>query len=420
MVIKKAHIIYCLALMLLAISSCKTVTRLSHRNFDYLYDETRFFLEPDYHLFHHSTDSSTLYFRISSNALKYTRESEEEPYKAKYKIRYERFNSYRDNVVADSLTVFFSDTDRYNTGLALTDSIILPLPAGNNYLLKVEMTDMLGSSQSISLIESNKSEYNIQFFKVFRQNAYDEKTLLYSPFLEGGGNYILQYWSLVSKKAHVEVYYKPQPVAMPPFADRSQSIYEVKPDSVFQLDINNGVANLFIDCKGIYRVKVDDSDDSGALLYCFYEGFPNVEGDKRLYPLRYITSGEEFQTLTAHPDPTDAVDIFWTAMAGTHLRGNVTIERYYDNVQKANKYFTTWKEGWKTDRGMIYTVFGPPGHVSIDANYERWTYDGSWQIPQTEFRFRRVNAPLGTICFELERRPEYRNTWFYLIDNLRR
>ena len=31
---------------------------------------------------------------------------------------------------------------------------------------------------------------------------------------------------------------------------------------------------------------------------------------------------------------------------------------YYNRIQNANLHFTTFKEGWKTDRGMIYVVFG--------------------------------------------------------------
>ena len=419
--IKKIYILFFLAVIILLINGCKTVTRLTHRNFDYLYDEARFSLNPDYRMFHHLKDSSTLFFRISSDELQYTRDSDEELYKANYKIRYKLFTSFRDNVVLDSLTTFFSDIAMHETGSHIIDSVVLSLPSGDNYLMQVEMTDLNDQSQHISLIRVNKTgDGNLQYFKVYRHDVDNGRVLMFSPFLSKNRNYILQYRSLDLKKAEVEVYSKPQPVALPPFANRQQAISKLKPDSVYQIDFEKGIANLSVESTRIYRIKIDEASNFGALLYCFYEGFPAIEGDQRLYPLRYLTTGEEFETILSYPDPVDAVDIFWNAIAGTHHRGNITVDRYYDNVQQSNIYFTTWKEGWKTDRGMIYSVFGPPNHVTIDLNYERWIYDGSWQIPQTEFRFRKMDAPLGTKCYELERKPEYRNVWFHIVENLRR
>ncbi|HLB00932.1 MAG TPA: GWxTD domain-containing protein [Bacteroidota bacterium] len=59
---------------------------------------------------------------------------------------------------------------------------------------------------------------------------------------------------------------------------------------------------------------------------------------------------------------------------------NELMEEYYARVDYANKHFGHYTEGWKTDMGMVYIIFGAPGNVErhpfeIDTKpYEVWTY----------------------------------------------
>jgi GWxTD domain-containing protein len=59
---------------------------------------------------------------------------------------------------------------------------------------------------------------------------------------------------------------------------------------------------------------------------------------------------------------------------------NELMEEYYSRVEYANKNFGHYQEGWRTDRGMVYIVFGPPSNIErhpfdIDSKpYEIWTY----------------------------------------------
>ena len=61
---------------------------------------------------------------------------------------------------------------------------------------------------------------------------------------------------------------------------------------------------------------------------------------------------------------------------------NELMDEYYKRVSYANENFDGWKEGWETDRGMIYILFGPPDQVERTnpsmANstlYQIWTYN---------------------------------------------
>ena len=66
---------------------------------------------------------------------------------------------------------------------------------------------------------------------------------------------------------------------------------------------------------------------------------------------------------------------------GTSL--NELMEEYYIRVNYVNDYFNmSWKEGWETDFGMIYILFGPPDEIqrsninsSNTSTYQVWYYN---------------------------------------------
>ena len=59
---------------------------------------------------------------------------------------------------------------------------------------------------------------------------------------------------------------------------------------------------------------------------------------------------------------------------------NEKMEAYFARVDYANRNFKHYLEGWRTDRGMVYILFGPPDNVDrhpfdIDAKpYDVWSY----------------------------------------------
>ncbi|MBI5022521.1 MAG: GWxTD domain-containing protein [Ignavibacteriales bacterium] len=59
---------------------------------------------------------------------------------------------------------------------------------------------------------------------------------------------------------------------------------------------------------------------------------------------------------------------------------NELMEEYYSRVAYANKHFGHYIDGWKTDMGMVYCIFGSPSNIErhpfdIDSKpYEVWTY----------------------------------------------
>jgi GWxTD domain-containing protein len=50
-----------------------------------------------------------------------------------------------------------------------------------------------------------------------------------------------------------------------------------------------------------------------------------------------------------------------------------TIRAYYRRVTQANMLFTSYKEGWKTDMGMVISSFGKPDQINKTKDKEVWT-----------------------------------------------
>ncbi len=72
---------------------------------------------------------------------------------------------------------------------------------------------------------------------------------------------------------------------------------------------------------------------------------------------------------------------FWkTQYPASSTEENPVFNEYYGRVAYANAHFSRYIEGWKTDRGMVFILLGPPDNIDrhpfdIDSKpYEVWQY----------------------------------------------
>ncbi|HEX2975225.1 MAG TPA: GWxTD domain-containing protein, partial [Bacteroidales bacterium] len=72
--------------------------------------------------------------------------------------------------------------------------------------------------------------------------------------------------------------------------------------------------------------------------------------------------------------PKAALDEFWIKCGGNIDKSRELIRIYYTRVLYSNYYFTSYREGWRTERGMIYIVYGPPDKVYKSPQGESWGY----------------------------------------------
>ncbi len=151
-----------------------------------------------------------------------------------------------------------------------------------------------------------------------------------------------------------------------------------------------------------------------------HEAYPKIIIQRQLlYPLRYLTMREEYYAMDTAKNTKKAVDQFWLNCSGSQERAREVIRYFYNRVEAANKLFATEKEGWKTDRGMIYLIFGPPANVYRNVDSESWIYGSGVGAGGLTFNFTHKENAFTDQEFVLEHNPEYKVNWMTAVDSWR-
>lgn len=124
------------------------------------------------------------------------------------------------------------------------------------------------------------------------------------------------------------------------------------------------------------------------------EDYPYVRTPRELAaPLYYLMSRKNYKKMMAIQNPDSlkgAIDKFWLGHIQNVQKAKGTLELYYQRVEQANKQFSNYKEGWKTDLGMMYILFGPPYYVDNSLDVMQWTYGYDRSDPDRNFIFIRT------------------------------
>lgn len=153
-------------------------------------------------------------------------------------------------------------------------------------------------------------------------------------------------------------------------------------------------------------------------------GFPRIETLQHMIePLAYIAYKREMQNIlkaTSVEDLKTKFDAFWGEKMPSRQSGLNTIKEFYSRVEQANLYFSTHKEGWKTDPGMVYIVMGAPQSVDEQFDAEVWRYSYSNRDPLSTFVFQKVRPTEGDfINYILVRNPYFEQEWLRQIERWR-
>ncbi len=150
--------------------------------------------------------------------------------------------------------------------------------------------------------------------------------------------------------------------------------------------------------RGNYRFEVttnkspDDSEGFKARDFSVKsKNYPSIQSPKELaQPLVYLMGEGDHEELMAIDDPDSlkqAVDRFWLRHVGNKSKTKSIIEKFYSRVEEANKQFSNFKEGWKTDPGMLYILLGPPWYVNKRLDEMHWSYSYNRSEPDRNFYF---------------------------------
>lgn len=143
--------------------------------------------------------------------------------------------------------------------------------------------------------------------------------------------------------------------------------------------------------------------------------YPTLATPRELVaPLYYLMNEKSWIALMKIEDEDSlrrSFDSFWLKNVKNKNKAVSVIDLYYSRVEEVNKLFSTYKEGWKMDMGMIHVLFGRPWYVERNLDIVTWQYGNNPNDFQRIFQFKLVRGTGGKKhgfqVFQLQRRSYY-------------
>jgi GWxTD domain-containing protein len=155
----------------------------------------------------------------------------------------------------------------------------------------------------------------------------------------------------------------------------------------------------------------------GLTLFTVDETFPGVGSSLEMIKCtRYIMFKEEFENCRDAVDKKKAIDDFWLGIGGSQERAKELLRRYYGRVKEANKLYSSYTQGWKSDRGMIFIVLGPPANTFRNKNNEVWVYGNDANPNALRFIFNRTENPFSDNDYIMERSIMYKDSYHTAVE----
>lgn len=197
--------------------------------------------------------------------------------------------------------------------------------------------------------------------------------------------------------------------APPPFARNAPEEKALKADSSFILRQKD-----FAPAKpGLYLFQEDTLSAAGFAVFAAAPPYPKYNTIEGLSgPLVYLTTADEQRELKNVKNEKSKFDKIILGMTKDTERAKIFMRNYYQRIEQSNRHFTGYKEGWKTDMGMIFAIFGPPSEISRNAATEVWFYEGT----KSKFIFYRSGSVFAPYNWFLQRENSFSQIWFSTID----
>lgn len=415
----KPYTIFSLFIISFILSVNLNAKKLSKTDLSSMYTEHKF-TGIDAVVYHTTDDTSTVFININLHHLHYLPIDENHNI-ARFRIQYELYESYNSKLPIDSSSSTYNDSLHFGEEMQLVVDFDIGVSYPNKYILMIILTDLNKNEDGvISLIDIDKTNrYSAQNFFLSDENEFP----LFGKYILENNYFKIQYNNPDTTQLVIRYYNKSFPLAKPPFSVEKNITYTFEPDSFFMVTLENGLSPLLeLPYHGIYHLQADIKEPQGLTMFRFDDGFPDVSiPAQALAPLRYLSTEREFERLLSYSDYKMAVDSFWLERSSSKPdRAKNMIKRYYSRVQEVNRVFSSFQEGWKTDRGLIYIIYGPPSEVYRKDEEEEWVYGERGNPMSIKFYFYKVENPFTDNDYSLQRSPIYKTSWYVAIENWRR
>ncbi|MDP2388297.1 MAG: GWxTD domain-containing protein [Bacteroidota bacterium] len=406
------HILVFLVCLTVAFS-CKPTSTV--RKNEQLYKQNNIDIEVNYVICHENDSVSRLYYSINNSELTYKKAQEDSLFTAELHLFYKISADANAKQFLDTATVVIKDRQKAVAKGRITGSRLFKATEGSKLFMELELKDINRKALNNSQLYCNKLS------KLGSQNyllKLTDSSVVYTSYIKQGSTIAFKNKRVNNQKAYVQYAALEQKLPPPPFSVKEIPASVVKFDSAFSLNrSSNDWFSLNIEKQGCYFMSVDSMSKQGCALYSFDESFPRVTSHTQMIEsIRYITTKDEYDELMEAQDKQQAIEKFWIGIGGNMDRARGLIKKYYGRVQDANTQFSSDKEGWRTDRGMIYVIFGSPAYVYQTEAVETWVYGEIGTPNALRFEFKHVNSQFSDNAFELERNVFFKDPWYLAVD----
>ena len=386
------------------------------KSVSYSFQDNKNTLHPQFLIYHHSETTSKLYFQIHTEDILYSRSNVSEKFSSKIRLQYIAYDENRKEIIDSGSFVIF---DRYllDKKLKIDTNFSIFFPNLQSGFVDLNVLDINRNREFLKTIRIDKlNVYNRQFYLIKDTN----NQLLYDNFFFKGQSVFIQS-EFNNQRIFAKNINNSFPLSPPPFSKSYQPIFKSNNSVYKEFNFNSQKSISYkLPNEGFVFFQCDTLSNQGFTLFNFHEGYPNlINANQLISPLRYLTTKEEFATLVSSSDSKLAVDQYWLSKASSKEQARNLIRVYYSRIELANKLFSCHLEGWKTDRGIISIIFGPPSYVTNNRNAETWIYGDENNINSLKFIFENKMNPFSSNDFILKRNYAYKNPWYRAVDSWR-
>ena len=365
---------------------------------------------------YHLNDSiTTIFLEINKDNLLYKRTDTGLAFYAELNINYKLFYEFnsKNQIEQGSYFMINRADEGLGSGKVIYYNFKVKTHLNQNYNLQLEVIDANKKNKYQFYLPIDRiSPYSKQNFLLIKNHQ-----IIYKPNLVPLDTINIKFFNHTINRIFVDCFNKDFEKAIPPFSIKEADVLKYKPDSSFQISLDSSEVQLIMPSCGFLQLKFNQDNNEGLSLYTYNKTFPGIiDTEEMINCTSYIMNKEEFDKCKNSIEKKIAIDNFWLSIGGSNERARELIKRYYGRVYEANKYYTSYTQGWKTDRGMIHIVFGQPSAIYKNKKDEIWVYGNASNPEALRFIFNKTDNPYSNNDYVLERSFFYKLIWQNAID----
>ncbi len=368
-----------------------------------------------YRVFHINKDSSAVYMKLETDRLLYSK-MRDGTWKASCTIHFSPHALHEESHSVESKIVRVEDVSEDGTGKVLLASTVIPLTGGFDYEMTVTITDENRKKSQTNRFFCSKKDPNSRLN--FLGTEKGAKAPLFQDRIVAGKSYEIESGQDLNS-IFVRYYNREFPLPPPPFVDYTPDPFNYQADSSFVLSNDSlGKFNFTADSSGFYHFQSDTTDNStkGYTLFVSSVEFPYVTRiENMIDPFRYLVGRKDYETVDESINSRAALEEFWIQWSGSKEIARKAIKNYYSRVEEANRLFSCHVEGWKSDRGIIFCVYGKPNKVYYKKDVETWIYGEEGNPLSVTFTFVQVINPFTSNDYRMVRSEVFKPSWYHSL-----